>query len=455
LKIIIVGAGEVGFHIAQRLSFENKEVLVIDRNPDALKRIAEHLDVQTYEGSGSSPKVLADAGIHNTDILLAVTDSDETNLIACMFANMLAPHTVRLARIRNEDYTAFQSTLTENTLHINMIINPDVEVVKSIMRLMSVPGAIEISEFAGGKIKLIGVRIDSHSPLHGTRLMHLRDKAGLIDFIIGALVRENRLIIPTGKDAIHAGDVVYFLCDEKNLQKVLRFFGKRDEPIKNVLIVGGGNVGFKLAEELDRRKTFHTRLVERDPERCELLAANLDRTVVLNGDGTDQELLQEENIAAMDVVISLTGDEETNILSCLLSKSLGAKRTITRINKFAYMPLVQAIGIDHLVSPRLSAVNSILHNIRRGKVISTVSIKGDEAEALEAIALENSYVVGRPLKDLNFPKGALILCILRDDSVLIPTGDSVIDPQDRIIILSTRSTIHKVEYALTVKLEYF
>ena len=455
MKIIIVGAGEVGFHIAQRLSFENKEVLVIDRNPDALKRIAEHLDVQTYEGSGSSPKVLADAGIHNTDILLAVTDSDETNLIACMFANMLAPHTVRLARIRNEDYTAFQSTLTENTLHINMIINPDVEVVKSIMRLMSVPGAIEISEFAGGKIKLIGVRIDSHSPLHGTRLMHLRDKAGLIDFIIGALVRENRLIIPTGKDAIHAGDVVYFLCDEKNLQKVLRFFGKRDEPIKNVLIVGGGNVGFKLAEELDRRKTFHTRLVERDPERCELLAANLDRTVVLNGDGTDQELLQEENIAAMDVVISLTGDEETNILSCLLSKSLGAKRTITRINKFAYMPLVQAIGIDHLVSPRLSAVNSILHNIRRGKVISTVSIKGDEAEALEAIALENSYVVGRPLKDLNFPKGALILCILRDDSVLIPTGDSVIDPQDRIIILSTRSTIHKVEYALTVKLEYF
>ncbi len=220
------------------------------------------------------------------------------------------------------------------------------------------------------------------------------------------------------------------------------------------MIVGGGNVGSLLARALDNKK-YHTRLLDHDAERCDFLSEKLDRVIVLHGDGTDQDLLKEENVGDLDMVISVTGDEEMNILSCLLAKNLGARKTITRINNFAYIPLIQPIGIDHLVCPRLSAINSILHFVRQGKVISAVSIKGEEAEALEAIAQEKSGIVGKPIMDLNLPKGTLILCFQRGDEVIIPTGLTVIEPNDRLLIISTHKNIPKIEKALTTKLELY
>jgi trk system potassium uptake protein TrkA len=449
LKIIIIGAGEVGFHIARRLSSENKDVVVLDRSAQALRRVIENLDVKTIEGSGSSPSVLRDAGIAGTDILLAVTDSDETNFIACTVAHALHPGLIKLARIRNEEYVSF----LEDILGIGKVINPEDEVVKSVVQIMTVPGAVDVNEFADGRIKLIGVRVEE-GPLIGLRLMDMRAAAQGLRFIIAAIVRKEQLIIPSGTDSVQQGDLVYFVCEDERLYDVLALLGMQARPAREVLVIGGGNIGLKIARTLEG-KGYHVKLVDRDPERCAVLAQQLEKTLVLQGDGTDQDLLEEENIRHMDVVVTVTGDEETNILCSLLAKSLGAGRTITRINKFAYFPLVAAIGIEHTVSPRQSAVNSILRYMRRGKVLTSAAIKGEEAEALEAIALEHSDVAGKSLAELKLPKGALVLSIQREGAIIFPGGDTVIEPQDRILILSTRKNIERVERALMVKLEYF
>jgi len=454
VKIIIIGAGEVGFHIASRLSLENKDVIVIEKNADALRRISENLDVQNVEGCGSSPAILEQAGIKEADILLAVTNSDETNLVASLFANILSPATIKLARIRGEEYLMYQDALSHDPYGIDVIINPEVEAVKTVERLLQVPGAVDVGEFADGRIKLIGVRLDVDCPVTGTKLIDLKKKTGNKKILVAAIIRDEKVIIPSGEDQLLERDLIYFVSEENELKEALKIFGKRAEPFNHVLLVGGGNLGLKLAQALGRL-SIHTKLIEKDPDRCRELAEHLDKVIVLEGDGSDQRLLQEENIQNMDVVATLTGDEETNILTSLLAKRMGAHKTVTRISKFSYFPLVSAIGLEHIVSPRLAAINTILQHVRRGKVLSAMALKGEEAEALEAVALETSDIVGKPLRHIPFPKGALVVAIIRGDEVIIPTGDSVIVPQDRTIILSTRQGIPQVEKALMVKLEYF
>ncbi len=453
LRILIVGAGEVGFHIARRLAVENKDVVVIDRSEAALRRVQDHIDVQTVEGSGASPRILVDAGIKQADIFLAVTDSDEVNLIACFLASSLAPDILKLARIRNEEYNDFKDTLSQSINRLGAVINPDAEVVNSVLRLMSVPGAVEINEFAEGKVKLIGVRTPADTPVGGLRLMDIRNRDPEHPFIVGALVRQDRLIIPGGEDTVEPGDVVYFACGRDDQDAVLKIFGVKAKPLRDILIIGGGAIGQRLAAELENGP-YHVKLIENSQERCDWLSESLHKTIVLRGDGADQELLQEENIDGMDLVVAVTGNEESNILSCLLAKRLGARKTITRINKFEYMPLVQAIGIDNLVCPRLSAINSILRYIRKGNVVSAQSIKGEEAEAIEAIVESSSEMAGKRVMDVKLPKGVLILSIIRDNGVVLPTGDTVIRSQDRLLLLSTRGNISKVERKLSSELDF-
>ena len=454
MKIVIVGAGEVGFHIASRLAFEKKDVVVIDKSPEALRRVSESLDVQAVQGCGSNPKILEEVGVKAADLLLAVTDSDETNLIACLFAGILSPATIRLARIRGEEYLLYEDALREPPYGIDVLINPEAEAVKTVVRLLQVPGAVDVGEFAEGRIKVIGVRLDGSCPVNGTKLVDLRKKTGEQKILVVAIKREDRLIIPSGDDQLQEGDMIYFVSEEKELKAALKIFGKSAERFNRVLLVGGGNLGFKLAKALEGL-SIHTKLIEKDPDRCRELAEHLDKVIVLHGDGSEQGILEEENVRDMDVVATLTGDEETNILTSLLAQRLGAQKTVTRISKFSYFPLVSAIGLDHIVSSRLAAINTILQHVRRGKVLSAMALKGEEAEVLEAVALETSDVVGKPLRNISFPKGALVVTIIRGDEVIIPTGESVIEPEDRIIILSTRQAIPQVEKALTVKLEYF
>ena len=454
MKIIIVGAGEVGFHIASHLALENKDVVVLDKNPDAIRRVSDNLDVQVVIGSGSSPVVLEEAGIQDAEIILAVTNSDEINLVACLVADIISPSTKKLARIRNADFDNYHENLREAAPHIDTIINPDTEVVNTIYRMMSVPGAVDIGEFADGRLKFIGVNLEDDSKLVGARLSELPAIIGEARPLIAAVVREDELIIPRGKDRLRSGDLVYFISEEEKLQDTLSVFNKYDEPMKRVLIVGGGRIGFRMAKLLEDQ-SIYCKIIERNPDRCTYLAERLNKSIVLCGDGSDQELLAEENIQDMDLVVTLTKDEETNILASLLAKRMGARKAITRISKFSYFPLTSAIGIEQVVSPRLSAINSILQHIRKGKVLSAISIKGEQAEVIEAVALETTDIVGKPLRDIAFPKGAMVAGIIRGELIIVPTGDSVIQPDDRVIIFARKEAIAKIEKILAVKLEYF
>lgn len=453
MKIVIVGAGEVGFHIASRLALENKDVVVIDFHPEALKRLSENIDVQTIAGSGSSPAVLEMAGIRDAEIMLAVTDSDEVNLVACLVADTLSPTTKKLARLRGADFDRYYEAFKANAPHIDTVINPDIEVVRTIERLMGVPGAVDVGEFADGRIKFVGVYLGPGSRLDGVQLSDLPNVINEDRPLIAAVVRDDKLIIPKGNNHLHAGDLVYFISEEKNLFNHLSIFDKHATPVKRVLIVGGGRIGYRLAKQLEAQ-SLSCKIVEKRASRCDFLAERLDRTVVLHGDGSDQSLLVEENIHDIDLVITLTSDEEANILASLLAKRLGVPKTITLINKFSYFSLMSTIGIEQVVSPRLSAINSILQHIRRGKVLSAISIKGEEGEVMEALALPTSDIVSKPLKKIAFPKGSMVAGVIRQEKIIIPTGESTIEPDDRIIIFATREAIPGVEKILAVKLEY-
>jgi trk system potassium uptake protein TrkA len=454
VRIVIIGAGEVGYHISEHLALENKNVTIIDTDAAALRRVSEHSDVQVVHGSGSSPETLLEAGIAEAEIMLAVTNSDEANLVACMMTDILSPTTRKLARLRGAGFDNYHEHFKTHSPHIDTVINPEIEVVDTIDLLMSVPGAVDVHEFADGKVKFVGVTLDHGSPLDGERLIDLAKRLGAKRPLIAGMVRDEQVIIPQGKDHLRAGDIVYFIAEESTLMDTLAEFGKTAEPVRRVLIIGGGRLGFRLAHRLETGAVY-TKIVERDADRCIELAETLNRAVVLNGDGSDQSLLAEENIAETDVVVTLTDDEETNILASLLAKRLGARKTITKISKFSYFPLMSAIGLNQVVSPRLSAINSILQHVRRGKVLSAISIKGEQAEIIEAVAMETSDIVSRPLKDIDFPKGVLVVAIIREEDVIVPTGNSIIEPGDRIIIFSQRKAIPKMEEILAVKLEFF
>jgi trk system potassium uptake protein TrkA len=454
LKVVIVGAGEVGFHIASRLALEKKDVVVIDKSDDAIRRVSDNIDAQTVTGSGSCPSALYDAGIKEADIMLAVTNIDEVNLVACLITNLISPNTKKLARLRDSNYDDFHDSFRENAPYIDTIINPEIEVVKTIDELMSVPGAVELNEFAEGLVKLVGVKIDAHTSLAGAKLVDLPNLVEEKPPLIAALVRDEKLIIPTGDDTLQLDDLVYFISAEENLTASLKVFDKHAQPVHRALIVGGGSIGSRLAGTLEG-KGINTKIIEKNSRHCALLAEKLDKAVVLCGDGSDQNLLKEENIRDMDIVITLTDDEETNILSSLLARRLGARNTITRISKFSYFPIMSAMGLDRVVSPRLSAINTILQHIRRGKVLSAKTLKYEHAEVIEAVAMETSDIVDKPLKKVSLPKGVLVVALIRQEEVIIPSGDSIIAPGDRIILFALREAVPKLEKILAVKLEFF
>ena len=442
MKIVIVGAGEVGYHIASRLAFENKDVVVIDKDPEALRRVAEDMDVQTVDGSGSSPAVLQEAGIGEAEILLAVTDSDEANLVACLVANMLSSSTKKMARLRGADFDDYYEVFREQAPHIETVINPEIEVVKTIIRLMQVPGAVDVGEFADGRIKFVGVYLGPDSRLAGAQLNALPDIISGQRLLIAAVVRDEEVIIPRGNDHLLAGDLIYFISEDQHLYETLSIFNKHVEPVKKVLIIGGGRIGYRLAVQLERLSIY-----------CKI-RTTLDQRTPLS-DGSDQNLLSEENVGDMDIVVTITNDEETNILASLLSRRLGARKTITKISKFSYFPLMTTIGLEQVVSPRLSAINTILQHIRRGKVLSAISLKGEQAEVMEVVALETSDIVAKPLRRVAFPKGAIVAGIVRKEKIIIPTGDSMIEPGDHLIIFAQRRAVERIEKILAVKLEYF
>lgn len=445
-KIVIVGAGEVGFHIAKRLAAENKPVVVIDKDPARLQRLEEQMDVQTVHGSGSLPSVLHQAGVENAAVFVAVTDSDDVNIMSCLFAGSLAPSVVKLARIRHPEYVAKSEFLRDSSLNISLLVNPEQEIVRTIDRLLTLPGAVEYGELANGRIRMAGLRVEE-GPLIGLPLKRFREVVQDDGIMVGAIAGKKRLLVPSGDDVIHAGDVVYFVYRPTSQPNLLAALNRKREYLHTACIIGGGNIGSRLAA-LFEKKGIKTTLVERDAERCRQLADTLDKTLILHGDGTDQNLITEEHLGRKDAFVAVTGDEETNILCCLLAKSMGARETVVRVNKAAYLPLVEAVGIGHSVSPRLSAVNSILHYFRQGRVLSSVSVGGEAAEAMEALIADDSALAGCPVHKLGLPRGALLLAVTRDDEVFVPSGQTIIHAQDHLVLLSLRDVLGSVEKLL-------
>jgi len=452
LKIIIVGAGEVGYHISQRLSEENQEVFLIDKDAEKIRRITENLDVQAILGSGTSPKILRASGIKEADMLVAATDSDEVNLFACLLAKNLNPYLLKVARVRSPEYLEEKELFSQEFLGVDRIINPVMAMVEQIRSLMMVPGASDVVDFEEGRVKLIGVTVKPDSPFVDRPLLSIRGVEGKV--LVGAIVRGEQVSIPRGEDTIRANDLVYLVVKGNDVPYEFGFFREGEKEGGRVIIVGGGVTGSALAEVLEQTK-MNVKVIEKDAQKCTALSEKLKKAIVLHGDGTDKDLLLEENIRDADFMVAVTGDEENNVLISLLAKGLGAKKTITRINKLSYIPLVSAIGIDTVVSTRLSAVRAILRYIRKGRIISAVPLKGEHAEAIEAEALETSDIVNVPLSQVKFPKGALVGAIVRGEEIIIPRGDSVIRPKDRLIILALQKVVPKLEKMLTVKLDFF
>ena len=452
MNIIIVGAGEVGYHIAQKLSEENQEVFLIDKDPEKIRRIAENLDVQTILGSGTSPKTLRASGIKEAEMLVAATDSDEVNLFACLLAKNLNPYILKVARVRSPEYLEEKELFGQDFLAVDRIINPVSAMVEQIRSLMMVPGASDVVNFEGGRVRLIGITVKPDSPFVDRPLASFKGTEGNV--LVGAIVRGEQVSIPRGEDTIRVNDLVYLVVKGDDLPYEFGFFREGENQGGRVIIVGGGVTGTSLARALEQTK-MNVKVIEKDAQKCTALSETLEKTIVLHGDGTDKDLLLEENIKDVDFMVAVTGDEENNVLISLLAKGLGAKKTITRINKLSYIPLVSAIGIDTLVSTRLSAVRAILQYIRRGRIISVVPLKGEHAEAIEAEALETSDIVNVPLSKVKFPKGALVGAIVRGDEIIIPRGDSIIRAKDRLIILALQKVVPKLEKLLTVKLDFF
>ena len=455
MRIIVIGAGQVGYHLAETLSNLRHDVTVIEMDDEQARKVDESLDVRVVIGSGSHPEVLKQAGIENADMLIAVTERDEVNMIACLIASFQSKVAKRIARIRDEAYGRNFRMLIGESLEIDLYIHPEQEAAIKAISLIEIPGASDAVSFEGGQVVLAGAAVGPKSPWVGRRIMEfgsMEDRRGKV--LIVAIHRKGKIVIPKGKDTIMAEDEMFFIAEQSHLSPVLAELGRDVTPTRRVIVTGGTKVALNIARKLET-SSINTKLICTDRDLCEQLSEEFHRIMVLVGEGTDQSLLFEENIRDVDVFIAATDDEEENILSALLAKQLGAKRTMALASRLSYVALLNTLGVDVVLNPRIAAVNRILRYIRRGKVLNVATMGGEQAEALEIEALDTSDIVNRPIRDIRFPKDAIIGAVIRDGKTVIPHGETVITPGDRVIIIAARDAVPRVEKALTVKLEYF
>ncbi len=443
MRVIIVGAGEVGLQLAKFLSAEDIDVVVIDKSKDKLKRISEELDVALIEGEGGSPSVLKDAGADEADIMLAVTDIDETNMVACLVAKVMFQIPRNVARIRNLEY--FSNEVLLESLGINPAISPEIEAAKAVIRLIEVPFAADVEDFEDGKAKVVGFRIPPESKLIGKVFKNLNLTKPKI--LIGAIKRGSKVIIPAGNDTLKKNDIIYLPVKREGTDEVCNSIGGLSMPVKRVMIVGGGRIGFYVAKTMED-KGISVKIIERDVDRCKFLLKSLKKSIILHGDGSDQKLLEEENINDMDIFAAISNNEELNIMASLLAKSRGAKKVITIVNRTDYLPLAHNLGIEAVISPRLITASTLLKYVRRGNILSLTTIAEGKAEIMEAEVHEGSILIGKTLQEVELPKKTLIGAIVRDNEVIIPSGNDEIISNDRLIIFTLRESIKQVEQLL-------
>jgi trk system potassium uptake protein len=448
VKIVILGAGQVGRSAAQSLSREEaNEVTVVDLDEDILRNLQDRLDIRTVAGNASYPTVLEAAGAPEADIIVALTSSDEVNMMACEIAYTLYRTPTKIARIRSSEYTSRPELFSDDALNVDVFISPEQLVTEYVERLIKYPGALQVLDFADGKVQLVGVRALKGGPLVGQRLRELAQHLPKAEARVVAIYRSGRSVPPEGDTVIESGDEVFFLAARTDIRRVMSEMRKQDDPVRKVVIAGGGNIGFRLARTLE--KSSQVKLIERDLRRARKASELLESAIVLNGDAADEELLIEENIDSADVFAALTNSEEANILSAMLAKRLGAHKVMALINKPSYADLIESGSIDIAISPQTITIGSLLAHVRRGDVVRVHSLRRGAAEALEAVVHgdeNSSRVVGRRVEQIILPEGTSIGAIVRGEEVMMAHHDTVVQADDHaILFLSDRRHLEAVE----------
>jgi trk system potassium uptake protein TrkA len=457
MKILILGAGQVGSSVAASLAREDDDITVVDKSSELLDRLQDHYDIRTVQGKASHPDVLARAGAEDADLILAVTNSDETNMIACQICHTLYQTPTKIARIRSAAYLSNPDLFSPEKIAIDMLISPEQIVTEYIERLIEHPNALQVLNFADGKVQLVAVKAFHGGPLVGNPLKDLRKHIPKTDTRVAAIFRDGSPIIPQAETIIEADDEVFFIAAKEDTLSVMAELRRLDKPYKRILLAGGGNIGARLAKALEN--DYQVKIIESNPVRAEALSEELSNSIVLLGDVANEELLIEEDIDNVDLFCALTNDDEANILSSMLAKRLGARKVLSLINRAAYVDLVESGSIDIALSPQQATIGSLLAHIRRGDIVAVHSLRRGAAEALEAVAhgdKNSSLVVGRSISEIKLPPGTTIGAIVRGNNVVITHHDTVIEAGDHVILfLINKRYIPEVERLFSVGITFF
>lgn len=458
MKIIICGAGQVGSQIARHLSAENNDVTIIDQDPALVRRVTEGYDVNGVTGFASHPDVLERAGAHDADMLIAATFADEVNMVACQVAHSVFSVPQKIARIRAQSYLepAWSDLFRRDHMPIDVIISPELEVARVAMRRLASPEAFDGEAFLDGKVQLVGLHLTDECPVLNTPLRQLSELFSTLRAIVVAYRRDGVLHVAAAEDQLFAGDDVYLVSLREDLSRAISLFGRESKPASRVVIVGAGNVGLSVAKLLEADPSRpRVKMVERGRARAERAAEELDRTIVLLGDGLDPVLLDEANIQNADAILALTDDDKTNLLSAARGKGAGCRVAIALTNDPSYGELGERLGLDALIVPRATTVSSILRHVRRGKVRAVYTVGDNEAEVIEAQVLATSPIAGKPLRDANFPEQAVVGAIWGINGVKMPRGDLVIEEGDRVVVFARRDVVRQVEQLFRVSVDFF
>jgi trk system potassium uptake protein TrkA len=458
MRVIVCGAGQVGYHIARQLSLENHDVTVIDSSEDNIRAVNEALDVQTIQGFASYPDIQEQANAGDANMLIAVTQSDEVNMVACQVAHSLFNVPTKLARVRNQSYLKpiWADLFSRDNMPIDVIISPELEVARAISRDLVVPGAFDTIPMVGGKVRVIGVRCNENCPVVNTPLRQLTGVFPDLHIVVVGIIRDGQTIVPSADERMLVGDDVYFVADNEHVPRAMTVFGHEERQARRIIIAGGGNVGVFLAQLVrDEHPGVNARIIEANREGAERAARRLPETTVINGNALEPSILEEAGVGVTEAIVAVTNDDETNILGSLLAKRHGAQRAIALVNNTNYSPLITTLGVDAVISPRAITASTILQHVRRGRISAVHSLGEHLGEMMEADILESSSLAGIPLREMDLPEGVMLGAIVRDDEVITPRSNTIVNKGDRVVMFVRPSAVREIERLFAVSLEFF
>jgi len=457
MNIIICGAGRVGYGIAEKLSTENNSVTIVDLSADLIRMITTELDVRGIVGHGSYPSVLKEAGVQTADMIIAVTYSDEVNMIACQIAHSLFGTPIKIARVRAQDYLndQWRDLYSRQNMPIDIIISPEIEIGKAILRRLNTPGAFNVVPFGNGMVQLVGIHIEENCPITNIPVQQIDQLFPDLQATIVGVHRDKQFFVPNDEDQLETGDDTYFVVESVHAHRLFDIVGSNEEKARQIVIIGGGNIGSFVARELEKVSGIRVRVIEKDKLRAEKTSEQLRHTVVLNGDALTAAVQEEAGVADAQTVLCLTNDDKTNILASIVAKSIGAGQVFSLINDTSFLDIKSSLDIDLVIDPRMTTVSSILTHVRKGRILDVFAIENGKAEVLEGEVLETSPLSGKSLAQNAIPDGVAIGAVIRGNNVIKPNPDLVIKTKDRIVILAEKSDLKTVEQLFRVSLDYF